>query len=154
MANPIKHDALAILGKKRSVTEPNNLYTLLDAVVSAIFECGISESDIKETLEAVFLNRAAARGKRKLTIDKQIDLIEKDWPGFRSFVSTYTGDGVIRGVLFRTRICVRLPHGPAIYEDLYDDGKFRFMSMSGTNRQFRNLIEAVDYVEKETGRVL
>lgn len=154
MSNPIKYDALAILGKKRRVTEPSNLYTLLDAVVSAVLECGMSELDIKETLETVFLRRAIARGERPLTIDQQIRAIEKDWPGFRAFVSTYTGDGVIRGVLFRTRISVLLPNGPSIYEDLYDEGKFRIMGLDGKNHQFRNLIEAVNYVEKEHGKVL
>lgn len=149
MTSALKKNVKAALAQSREVTQPSNLYTLLHSMVSAITECGIDESDIKQTLEKVLWNRAA--GKTCLTIDQQLDLLEKDWPGFRSFVGVYAP--IVSGVIFRNRIRVQLAHG-AIYEDLYDDGKFRFICSDGSNRQFLNLIDAVNFVNTHTGRVL
>ena len=152
MTSALKKNVKAVLAQSREVTQPSNLHTLLDTIVSTAVDCGIDEGDIKQMLEKVLWDRAVARGA-KLTIDQQLDLIEQDWPGFRSFVGQYYPNGIL-GVNFRNRIRVMLPHGPAIYEDLYEDGRFRFMCHDGTNRQFPDLISVVDFVEQYTGRVL
>lgn len=144
-----------ILAQKRPVHAPTGVYVAISTLISALVQCGHDVGDVESTFRDVLRDRNSPANSG-MTLEQQLDKLEEEWPGFRSFVGIYTGRGPngIPGVIFRQRISVVFPHGPAVYEDLYDEGKFRFTCWDGNNRQFPDLLSAVEFVEQYTGRVL